>query len=162
MMVGQSVVDYWYQKTKGKKYNYQDINDIRKNLKDQGFESRSIVNAIYYLQYRKYISLSGTSGARKVILTTKGGLQYIKYCPLTTAKILKKPHKSIVILSIPEDKRDLRDFLRRRLTENQFRPFSGSVYESNYQISSNFVFLVRFLGLRGLVELGEFLTLEIR
>lgn len=158
--LGESVVNYWYKKQNNKIYNYHKLIDIRRRLINNSSSSRDFTNAIYYLQKRKYISFIGDGSGRKIVLTTKGGLQYIKYCSLVGRKILNYGKKSLIIIDVPEHRREIRDFLRKRLIKNGFRPASSNVYISGYRISRNFIFLVRLLEVKDFVTWGEFLVHE--
>lgn len=158
--LGESVVSYWYKKPKNKSFNYHKLKNIRTKIVDNSNSSRNFTNAIYYLYSRKYVSFMGSVSSRKVVLTARGGLQYIKYCSLKGRKILSHNKKSMIITDVPEDKREIRDFLRKRLVKNGFRSAASNVYISDFSINRNFIFLVYLLGVKDFVTWGELLVHE--
>jgi len=138
-----------------KNYKYLDVQSVRKNYK-KIYPLRRITNAFYYLSRRKYIQYKQIDGRQKFILTTQGAMQYFKYCELVTDKLVGKNKSSIVIIEAPENKREVRDFLRRRLTENKFTKIGRGVYVSEYKLNSNLGLFSKLNNLEEFLYFGEF------
>ena len=153
-MLGESVVKYWSSENK-KDFKYIKIDEIKKGKYTTSNEKRDINNALQYLKRRKYITIKKTENSKLVILTAKGAEQYTKYCNLVGAK--RKGHNlTLVVLEIPEKKRELRDFVRRRLQENGFLLSGRGVYLSTHKINNNFKFMIHLFGLEKNIMWGEY------
>lgn len=153
--LGTSVVKQLSNK-KGQGFSYLSIKGLRNALYKKGYNQREVANSLYYLKLRKYINTDGGRDSQ-VALTTKGAIQYCKYCSLSSDKKLAEGYISIVVLEIPEQKRDLRDFLRRRLIESGFELFGRGVYTSRTLSinSENLAFVLRLFALEKVVLWGQ-------
>lgn len=150
-ILGESVVKHLV-KNVDKQYTYLTKNKIREKLFKAGYGTRSVNNVFYYLFTRKYIK---KNDGDSVALTARGAQYFAKTCPLLTQKKLKEGYVSIVVVEIPEEKREIRDFLRRRLSIAGFFKLGRGVYVSEKEISPNFSFLVRLYGLGSFVLWGK-------
>lgn len=152
--LGESVVKYWAG-DKSKQFNYQQLNSFRKKIADSGVARRDIDNAFQYLRRRKYISINSFEKKKTIVLTAKGAAQYAKYCTLCGNK--RRDNKlTLVCFEIPEQKRELRDFVRRRLQENGFILTGRGVYLSTHKINNNFKFMIHLYGLEKFIMWGEY------
>ncbi len=155
LLLGESVVSHWSKNGRGKEYQYLTLASLRKKL-GTGENGRSLANSLHYLNKRKYISYIGNTAERKLALTTKGAMQYVKYCSLVSTIKYSEDKQTLVSVEVPEKKRELRDLLRRRLLESGFELGGRGVYLSRHKLSSNFSFLVKVFGLEDHVHWGEY------
>lgn len=152
--LGESVVKYWAG-DKSKQFKYQHLNGLKSKIADSGVACRDVDNAFQYLRRRKYISIKIIDKKKNVVLTAKGAAQYAKYCNLCGEK--RRDNKlTLVCFEIPEQKRELRDFVRRRLQENGFILTGRGVYLSTNKINNNFKFMVHLYGLEKFIMWGEY------
>lgn len=139
-------------------FSYPRLNKCRDLLKNKGYSVRQIANAFYYLKKRKYVKMRREPQGRiSLALTLFGAMRYLKKFPLVVLeKKLPSGTKSIIILSIPETKRALRDFLRLKLTRENFaRPAKG-IYVTDSRLCSHMVQFTEILDLKDYLTWGEF------
>lgn len=152
-LLGGNVLEQLNNKKSKKKY--LDVDTVRHKLKEH-YQFRRVTNAFYYLARRKYIQYKQEDGHQKLVLTTQGAMQYIKYCDLTNNVKLTGNKQSLVVVEVPENMREIRDFLRRRLTKCGFSRISRGVYVSRYKLSPNLKLMSRLYGLEKSLFFGEF------
>lgn len=157
--VGEQVVRHWRKGKEKEDYRYPNQGELRSLLTKQRFTSRQGNNALHYLYRRGYlIKIDAPRDDKSIIkLTAKGAMQFLKYCPLITDEKLRDGDLSIVVLEIPESSRQIRDFLRHRLTDNGFKALSGGVYVCDRAIHDNFAFLIFLYKLKDRVTWGRFM-----
>jgi|GEM_PF-1227176 len=138
-----------------KEIQYLEVKQVQK-LYNKQYPARRVTNALYYLLRRKYIQYKKNNGTKKFVLTTQGAMQYFKYCKFVTDIKLKEGVLSLVIIEAPEDRRDLRDFLRRRLKDSGFNRIGRGVYVSDYKIGLELGLFSKLYKLNDIVYFGEF------
>ena len=156
IILGENVVGQLRNSSRLSKY--VSLNLLKNKLAISGSKSRQNICALNYLKSRGYIKIEkpNSSALPIVVLTGKGAMQYLKYCTFVNNYKLPKAIKTLVILTVPETERGIRDFLRRRLVENGFKMESGGIYSSIYKLNDNFSFLVHLSDISDYVKYGEF------
>jgi DNA-binding transcriptional regulator PaaX len=157
--IGEQVVRHWRKGKERAEYRYPSQGELRELLIKMKFTARQSNNALHYLYRRGYLlKITAPKEDKSIIkLTAKGAMQFLKYCPLVTNEKLGEGDLSIVVLEIPEASRQIRDFLRHRLTDNGFRALSGGVYVCDRVVHDNFAFLIYLYKLKERVSWGRFM-----
>ena len=140
-------------------YSYPTLSRCRRHLKTLGYNHRQTANALYYLKKRKYIRLRQDTkpSAAAIILTLSGTIRFLKEYPLVDSQRTILPAKrNLVIVAVPESKRQVRDFLRLKLTRDGFALVARGIYSTNHPFSPHIRFFVELLNLQSYVLWGEF------
>ena len=158
ILLGQKVAKHLASGDDDGDFQYPTLREIKKFLKMGGAaEGRLISNALYYLKKRKYIKILESAGLDpKIALTVLGTRQFLKYCPLTEKRFARRGSSNLVILSVPEEERHYRDFLRKKLLNEGFVLLNNGVYGTNQKLSPYLPFMVKILRLEKYVVWGEF------
>jgi len=154
-IIGERVVKHLQTKDKSQ-FKYPSLESIKAQLRVQGIDATSIINALYYLRRRKYIKHTRQNHTTTIVLTAKGAIQYVKFCPLLLPSTHKKGCQSMVIIRVSEKNRSTRDFLRRRLLQAGFSHQGQGIYVSPRKISANLDLLVKLFALEVQLLAGEF------
>lgn len=145
--------------TRTKKHTYLGVETVRKYYA-KDYSVRQLTNALHYLRRRKYIQYKQDGTDRQFVLTTQGAMRFFIYCDFVTKQKVGDGKMSLVVVEAPEEKRAVRDFLRRRLTQSGFKKISRGVYLSEYRLNANLSLYSKLYGLKDIMYAGEFKILS--
>ena len=148
--LGERVVSYLSASRASSDFQYPSLLALKSYLSKSGLGGREIANALYYLRQRKYIKTEGGV----LILTALGMVQFLKQCELLTDRGHPRGRQTIIIVTTPEKERRWRDFLRYKLSQEEFILVSRGVYMSPYKLSRYFSFAVRLFNMAPYVKWG--------
>jgi DNA-binding transcriptional regulator PaaX len=101
--------------------------------------------ALYRLKKRKLIEINKI-GNKMIYKITENGLSELLYQKVMKSELLPEGKFCLVVFDIPEDRRDIREELRRVLSRAAFLPIQKSVWASPFDASEE---LLRFFEFKG-------------
>lgn len=124
---------------------------IRDYLSERSIDRSSFSQKVYYLKKMGLIN-SYLEGREKYIELTTKGLESINQAVFSQMKI-KRPDKwdglfRVIIFDIPEDKKSLRDSLRRKIEHIGFRLIQKSVFAYPFECKREIDAICYYYGVR--------------
>jgi hypothetical protein len=128
---------------KMKEYCYPSFYDLKKQY-ERKQTKQQFIQLIYYLKKNGYIRIKNLEQNKGVVLTRKGAEKVLKI-KLKTGEKKKRSDKKwqMIIFDIPEEKRYLRNLLRKKLCILKYRMLQQSIWICPYDVQKETEFILR-------------------
>jgi len=132
---------------------YPSLYDLKNRYKRKQTKQQ-LSQLIYYLKKNDYIRIKNLEQNKGIVLTKKGREKVLKIKLKTSKKKKRSDRKwQMIIFDIPEEKRYLRDLLRKKLYSLEYIMLQQSIWICPYDISKETEFILRKYSLDPYVKL---------
>ncbi len=152
-----TIFSYWKMKDYCHPYFYELRNEYKKKQTKQQFSQM-----IYHLKKNGYIRIKNLEQKKGIVLTRKGAEKVLKVKFKTSRKRKRSDRKwQMIIFDIPEEKRHLRNLLRKNLYFLKYEMLQQSIWVCPYDVLSETEFILRKHSLDPYVKLFLIEEIEI-